>query len=155
MERIKSFDIDHTKLQTGLYVSRVDGDTVTYDLRMCMPNGGRYLENAALHTLEHLFATYVRVINKKYSEQIIYVGPMGCRTGFYFITRDTMGKDAVIGLLQETFAYIAAYEGEIPGSTEPECGNYRDHDLAGAKETAKEYGAVIASWTPDKMVYPK
>lgn len=155
MERIKSFDIDHTKLQKGLYVSRVDGDTVTYDLRMCLPNAGLYLQNAPLHTLEHLFATYVRVINKKYSDQIVYVGPMGCRTGFYFITRDAMSKEAVIGLLQETFAYIAAYEGEIPGATEPECGNYRDHDLAGAKKIAGEYGAVIEDWTPEKMVYPK
>ena len=93
MERIKSFQIDHTKLQKGLYVSRIDGDTVTYDLRMCTPNQGVYLENAALHTLEHLFATYVRVINKTFSDQIIYVGPMGCRTGFYFITRDTMSKE--------------------------------------------------------------
>lgn len=155
MERIKSFQIDHTKLQKGLYVSRIDGDTVTYDLRMCTPNKGVYLENAALHTLEHLFATYVRVINKTFSDQIIYVGPMGCRTGFYFITRDTMSKEQVISLLQKTFAYTAAYEGEIPGSSEAECGNYRDHDLEGAKKIAREYGEILEGWTPDKMSYPE
>ena len=155
MERIKSFQIDHTKLQKGLYVSRIDGDTVTYDLRMCTPNQGVYLENAALHTLEHLFATYVRVINKTFSDQIIYVGPMGCRTGFYFITRDTMSKEQVISLLLQTFAYTAAYEGEIPGSAEAECGNYRDHDLAGAKKIASAYGKILEGWTPEKMCYPE
>lgn len=155
MERIKSFDIDHTKLKKGLYVSRIDGDTVTYDLRMCTPNGGVYLENAPLHTLEHLFATYVRVTDKTFSDRIVYVGPMGCRTGFYFITRDTISREEVISLLQKTFAYIAAFEGEIPGATEPECGNYRDHDLAGAKRIAEEYGAVIAGWSPEKMAYER
>lgn len=155
MERIKSFSIDHTKLQKGLYVSRVDGDAVTYDLRMCTPNAGVYLENGALHTLEHLFATYVRVVDKTYSDQIIYVGPMGCRTGFYFITRDSMTKEQVVTLLQAAFAYAAAYEGEIPGSTEPECGNYREHDLPGAKRIAGDYAAVIAGWTPEKMAYAK
>ena len=135
MERIKSFQIDHTKLQKGLYVSRIDGDTVTYDLRMCTPNQGVYLENAALHTLEHLFATYVRVINKTFSDQIISVGP--------------------ISLLQQTFAYTAAYEGEIPGSAEAECGNYRDHDLAGAKKIASAYGKILEGWTPEKMCYPE
>lgn len=153
MERIKSFQVDHNKLKNGLYVSRVDGDTVTYDLRMCTPNGGAYLENAALHTVEHLFATYVRVVDQTFSDRIIYVGPMGCRTGFYFITRDTMSKEETIALLQKTFAYIAAYEGEIPGAAERECGNYRDHDLAGARKIAADYGAVIAGWTPAQMEY--
>ena len=80
---------------------------------------------------------------------------MGCRTGFYFITRDTMSKEQVISLLQQTFAYTAAYEGEIPGSSEAECGNYRDHDLEGAKKIAREYGEILEGWTPDKMSYPE
>lgn len=153
MERIKSFEVDHTKLQKGLYVSRVDGDAVTYDLRMCLPNSGAYLDVPAIHTVEHLFATYVRVIDREFSDAVIYVGPMGCRTGFYFITRDTMSKEQVISLLQKAFGYIAAYEGEIPGTTEKECGNYREHDLAGAKRVAQDYSAVIAGWSPEKMAY--
>ena len=88
MKTIKSFQVDHTKLQKGLYLSRVDGDCVTYDIRMCTPNGGIYLQNAGLHTFEHLFATYVR--NSAHSDEVVYVGPMGCRTGFYFIARDSM-----------------------------------------------------------------
>lgn len=151
MNRIASFCVDHTKLKKGLYVSRIDGDVVTYDIRMCTPNAGRYLENAAQHTFEHLFATYVR--NTAYSDRIVYVGPMGCRTGFYFLTRDSISKQEVIALLKETFAYIASYDGVIPGATEPECGNYRDHDLAGARKIAADIGTVIADWTPEKMAY--
>lgn len=151
MNRIASFCVDHTKLEKGLYVSRIDGDVVTYDLRMCTPNAGNYLTNGALHTVEHLFATYVR--NSAYSDRIVYVGPMGCRTGFYFLTRDSIPKEEVISLLQETFRFIAGYEREIPGAAEPECGNYRDHDLAGAKAVAADYAAVLENWTPGKMAY--
>ena len=95
MKKIASFCVDHTKLKKGIYVSRVDGDVVTYDLRMCTPNAGSYLENAAQHTFEHLFATYAR--NSKYTDSVVYVGPMGCRTGFYFLVRDTMSHAEVIG----------------------------------------------------------
>ena len=137
MERIASFSVDHTKLKPGLYVSRIDGDVVTYDIRMRRPNAGSYLSNGVLHTYEHLFATYVR--NTSYGDRIIYVGPMGCRTGFYF--------------LKQTFAFIASYEGEIPGAAEAECGNYREHDLAGARKAAEEMQAVLADWTPEKMEY--
>lgn len=151
MNRIASFCVDHTKLEKGLYVSRIDGDVVTYDLRMCTPNAGNYLTNGALHTVEHLFATFVR--NSAYSNRIVYVGPMGCRTGFYFLTRDSIPKEEVISLLQETFRFIAGYEREIPGAAEPECGNYRDHDLAGAKAVAADYAAVLENWTPGKMAY--
>lgn len=153
MEKIKSFTVDHTTLKKGLYISRVDGDVITYDLRMCTPNAGVYLENAPLHTLEHLFATYVRVTNKAHTNEIIYVGPMGCRTGFYFITRDSMTGEQTIALLRETFDYIAQYDGEIPGTAEAECGNYRDHDLAGAREIAKEYAQVIRDWSVTRLAY--
>ena len=88
MKRIESFCVNHNKLKKGLYLSRVDGDAVTYDLRMAIPNSGTYLENDGIHTFEHLFATYAR--NSAYSDRVIYVGPMGCRTGFYFIVRDTV-----------------------------------------------------------------
>ncbi|MDD6034381.1 MAG: S-ribosylhomocysteine lyase [Oscillospiraceae bacterium] len=151
MKRIESFCVNHNKLKKGLYLSRVDGDCVTYDLRMAIPNSGVYLENDGIHTFEHLFATYVR--NSKRSSEVVYVGPMGCRTGFYFIVRDTVSKEDVIRLLQDTCAFIADYEGEIPGSTAIECGNYREHSLPKAKAYGADMARVLKDWTPDKMVY--
>ena len=93
MQRIASFCVDHTKLKQGMYLSRQDGDILTYDIRMCIPNGGIYLSNGAMHTFEHLFATYAR--NSRFSDGVIYVGPMGCRTGFYFLTRGISHADAI------------------------------------------------------------
>lgn len=152
MEKITSFCIDHDILEKGLYVSRIDSDVITYDLRMVKPNGGMYLDNAGLHTFEHLFATYVR--SSAFSDDVLYAGPMGCRTGFYFLTRDHMTKQDCITLLQETCDFIAQFEGEIPGtSTSKECGNYLDHDLTLARLYAKDFGDVIANWTPSNMVY--
>lgn len=151
MKRIESFCVNHNKLKPGLYLSRVDGDAVTYDLRMVIPNGGVYLENDGIHTFEHLFATYAR--NSRYSDQVIYVGPMGCRTGFYFIVRDSVSKEEVITLLQETMAFIAGYEGEIPGSTAVECGNYREHNLEKARKYAAQMQDILKSWTPERMKY--
>ncbi|MCH4287060.1 MULTISPECIES: S-ribosylhomocysteine lyase [Bacillota] len=154
MNKITSFCIDHDKLGKGLYVSRIDGDVITYDMRMVVPNAGVYLENAGLHTFEHLLATYVR--NSKYSEQIIYVGPMGCRTGFYFLTRDTMSKEETIKLLQEAMAFISDFHDAIPGAQESkECGNYLDHNLEQANVYAKDYREVIKQWTVEDMVYPE
>ena len=154
MNKISSFCIDHDKLGKGLYVSRIDGDVITYDMRMVVPNAGVYLENAGLHTFEHLLATYVR--NSKYSEQIIYVGPMGCRTGFYFLTRDTMSKEETIKLLQEAMAFISDFHDAIPGAQESkECGNYLDHNLEQANVYAKDYREVIKQWTVEDMVYPE
>ncbi|MEM1484638.1 S-ribosylhomocysteine lyase [Oscillospiraceae bacterium PP1C4] len=151
MEKIASFCVDHTKLKKGIYLSRVDGDVNTYDLRMCTPNAGTYLENGALHTFEHLFATYVR--NSQYTDSIVYVGPMGCRTGFYFLTRDSMSHAQVIALLREVCAFAASFNGDIPGNSEVECGNFRDHDLAGACAIGAAFGEVIKDWTPEKMTY--
>lgn len=154
MNKITSFCIDHDKLGKGFYVSRIDGDVITYDMRMVVPNAGVYLENAGLHTFEHLLATYVR--NSKYSEQIIYVGPMGCRTGFYFLTRTSMGKEETIKLLQEAMAFIAEFHDAIPGAQESkECGNYLDHNLEQANAYAKDFGEVIKHWTVEDMVYPE
>ena len=100
MKRITSFSVDHTKLQRGMYISRIDGDVTTYDIRMKVPNAGDYLSNGALHTFEHLFATYAR--NSKYADGVIYVGPMGCRTGFYLLTRG-LTNEQVIELCQVGF----------------------------------------------------
>lgn len=151
MQTIQSFTVNHDKLKPGMYLSHIDGDCVTYDIRMVTPNAGVYLENDGLHTFEHLFATYVR--NTPFSDRIIYVGPMGCRTGFYFITRDSVSKEDAIRLVQETCAFILSFEGEIPGSKRWECGNYLDHSLPKAKAYAENLEKTLAGWTPEQMRY--
>ncbi len=154
MEKITSFCIDHDILGKGMYISRIDSDIITYDLRMVIPNCGTYLDNDGLHTFEHLFATYVR--NTKYSDDIVYAGPMGCRTGFYFLVRDHMSKKEAITLVQDTMKFISEFEGEIPGAQESkECGNYLDHDLSKAKAYAKDYLEVIKDWTEEQLAYPQ
>lgn len=152
MKKIASFEIDHTILPKGMYVSRVDGDVITYDIRMRLPNKEEVMTNGAMHTIEHLFATFVR--NSAHSDEIIYFGPMGCRTGFYFLTRNSVSKDEAINLVQQTFDFIAGFEGEIPGSSEVECGNYRDHDLPQARKEAQEMIKVLLDWTEEKLIYP-
>ncbi len=150
MKRIKSFEVDHTTLMPGMYISRVDGDITTYDIRTRRPNKEDVMDNASIHTIEHLFATYVR--NSDFSSEIIYFGPMGCRTGFYFLVRNISHKDA-IALTKEAFEFISSYDGEIPGASAAECGNYRDHSLTGAKKEAERFLNVISSWTPEKLAY--
>lgn len=153
MKKIASFTVNHDVLEKGLYISRIDGDIVTYDVRMKKPNGGDYLQNAAMHTFEHLFATFVR--NTQYAENIIYVGPMGCRTGFYLLVRDAISHNETITLLKETFDFVSKFDGEIPGTKKEECGNYLEHDLNGAKVLAKDMFKVLENWTVEKMVYEK
>ena len=153
LKQIASFAVDHTKLKPGIYVSRVDGDAVTYDLRMREPNKGDYLEMASMHTFEHLFATYAR--SGPCADSIIYIGPMGCRTGFYMVTRDNLSKQQVIQLIQEMCAFVADFHGPIPGATEKECGNYREQDMEAARKDAIRFGKDIANWTPGKMEYQK
>jgi LuxS protein involved in autoinducer AI2 synthesis len=152
LRKIASFQVDHRKLPLGMYISRTDGDIVTYDLRMVRPNTPPYLENGSLHTIEHLFATYAR--SSALSDKVVYVGPMGCRTGFYFLTRAMSHSDA-IRLVQESFAFIASFEGAIPGAAEAECGNWKEHDLAGARADAAKYAAVLEAWTEAKLKYPE
>lgn len=151
MKKIASFTINHDTLTEGIYTSRIDGDIVTYDIRMRKPNNGNYLETGALHTVEHLFATYVR--NSPYADSIIYFGPMGCRTGCYLIVRDRLKPQQVIDLVKETFEFIRDYEGEIPGDKKEECGNYLDHDLHGAKAEGKTMCRVLNDWTVEDLKY--
>ena len=151
MERIASFTVDHNKLTKGMYISRIDGDVVTYDIRMKKPNGGDYLENAAMHTFEHLFATYMR--NTEYKDSVIYVGPMGCRTGFYLLLRDSVSTTKAISLVKASFEFIMNFEGNIPGTSKIECGNYLEHNLNGAKEVAKDMFLVLKDWTEKDTVY--
>ena len=151
MEKIASFQVNHDTITKGMYISRIDGDVVTYDIRMKLPNGGDYLEMDAVHTFEHLFATYAR--NTKYSENVVYVGPMGCRTGFYFLVRDKISHAEALSIMVNTMKFIIEFEGEIPGSKKEECGNYLAHSLEGAKEIAKDMLPVLQNWSVEKMNY--
>ncbi len=154
MKKISSFCINHDFLDRGLYISRIDGDCVTYDFRMKRPNNpeGDYLEDNALHSFEHIFATYLR--NTNVSDDIVYVGPMGCRTGFYFVIRDTLSGAEVIRQIQAALRYTAEFTGEIPGATRQECGNYLAHDLEGAKTVAREMIPVMEKWHVEDLTYP-
>ena len=152
LRKIASFTINHDTLVPGMYVSRVDGDCVTYDLRLKYPNRGDYLDQKPLHTLEHLVATYVR--SSPWSDSVVYFGPMGCRTGFYLILRDSVSHEQAIALVKEAFVFSAAFEGEIPGAKKIECGNYLEHDLPAARTEAAAYLDVLAHCTPDTLTYP-
>lgn len=151
LKRIASFSVNHDVMTRGMYVSRIDGDVVSYDVRMKLPNGGDYLAQAAMHTLEHLLATYLR--NTDAADSVVYVGPMGCRTGFYILLRDEISREQALGLVQAAFAFAAAFEGAVPGATRPECGNYLEHDLLGAKAEAAAMVQVLADWSAAKMDY--
>lgn len=153
LRKIASFTINHDVLTPGLYISRIDGNDITYDLRCKTPNQGDYLEQKALHTLEHLIATYVRSSDR--SDEVVYFGPMGCRTGFYMILRDSVSKEDAISLTLAAFRFARDFEGEIPGAKRIECGNYLEHDLPGAKAEAAAYCAVLEHCTPETMVYPQ
>lgn len=152
MKTIASFTVNHDALEKGMYVSRIDGDVVSYDIRMKKPNAGDYLPVPALHTLEHLFATYAR--NSELGEQVVYVGPMGCRTGFYLLVRDTVSRQQALDLVRRSMAFAAAFQGEIPGAKARECGNYREHDLPGARAAAEDLLQVLENWSPERMAYP-
>lgn len=152
MKKIASFTVNHDTLIPGIYISRRDGDCVTYDIRMKTPNQGDYLSTGEAHTIEHLFATYAR--SSEISDEVVYVGPMGCRTGFYLIVRDVVSVERVIELIKEAFSFIVGFTGEIPGAVRRECGNYLDHDLGAAKNSSKNMLDVIKNWTVGQTAYP-
>ena len=140
MKKIASFTVDHDLLDPGIYVSRVDGDLTTYDLRTRKPNGGDYMDSTTMHTVEHMFATYVR--NSEIKDQVIYFGPMGCRTGFYLITRG-VSNEKVLEITLDVLGKIISHEGEVFGASRVECGNYLDLDLSTAKRECEKYLAVL------------
>ena len=152
MERIKSFQINHNILDPGFYISREDDNVITYDLRTRKPNNGDYMSNATMHSLEHMFATYAR--NSAVSENIVYFGPMGCQTGFYFLVKD-MAPVEVFELTMEILEDIVAYEGPVFGASAIECGNYANLDLALAKEEALKYLDVLNDQTNMEFTYPE
>lgn len=159
MEKIPSFTIDHNRLKRGVYVSRRDvtpgGDTLTtFDVRMTEPNRQDALTPQTLHALEHLAATYLRN-HPRWSGLIVYWGPMGCCTGNYLIMQGNLSSQDIVPLLTETMEWIAAFEGEVPGATARDCGNYTFMDLEGARRAARRYlDEVLRVLTPDNLNYP-
>ena len=159
MNKIPSFTIDHNRLLRGIYVSRKDevgGETVTtFDIRMKEPNREPVLGQGAIHTIEHLAATFLRN-HPVWKERIIYWGPMGCLTGNYFLVRGDYSSADILPLMKETFAFIAGYEGEIPGAAPRDCGNWKLHDLEDARLEARKYlEEVLDNAGVDNLVYPK
>lgn len=142
IQKITSFTVDHRVLDPGIYVSRVDGDITTYDMRMRKPNTGDVVDNATLHTLEHMFATFIR--NSEIKDDVIYFGPMGCQTGFYLLVRNAENQK-VLEIVKWVLESILEYEGEVFGASEIECGNYRNLDLKLAKVEAESYLKVLNS----------
>ena len=152
MERIASFTVDHNKLMPGLYLSRRDGSVVTFDLRFKKPNTGDLLSNSEMHSVEHLIATLLR--NSPAKEAVIYFGPMGCQTGFYFLFDSALLSMAeAVELLKAVFAQAAAFEGEMPGKSAAECGNYINLDVEAGKAACRFYAGLISGWTEERLAY--
>jgi S-ribosylhomocysteine lyase len=140
IKKITSFTVDHTTLREGMYISRIDGDVTTFDLRTRVPNSGDYMDNSTMHTLEHLFATYIR--NGEIGDAVIYFGPMGCQTGFYLLTRGLapeVVRQATVDALQK----IVAHTGEVFGNSAVECGNYKTLDLKAGQLEAERYLQIL------------
>ena len=142
MKKIASFTVDHTILDEGIYVSRVDGDITTYDLRTRKPNAFSSMDHSTMHTLEHMFATFVR--NSEIASDVIYFGPMGCQTGFYLLIRNA-DNDKVLEVVKKVLRDILSYDGEVFGNSEIECGNYRTLCLDNAKYECKNYLEILES----------
>ncbi len=142
MRKIASFSVNHDKITEGIYISRIDGDITTYDMRMRKPNMGDYIDNITMHSLEHMFATYVR--NSQIGQNVIYFGPMGCQTGFYLLVRDA-NNDEVLEAVKGVLESIISHVGEMFGNTREECGNYRNLNLECAQLEAQRYLNVLNS----------
>ena len=152
MERIASFTVDHDVLVPGLYLSRQDGDVVTLDLRFKKPNTGDLLTNAEMHSVEHVIATLLR--NSPEKDAVVYFGPMGCQTGFYFLfDGEQLTLAQAVALVQRVFAQGAVFEGEMPGKSAKECGNYRNLDVDTGKAVCRFYAGLIRDWTVEKLAY--
>lgn len=154
MERIASFTVDHNVLTPGLYLSRRDGQVTTFDLRFKKPNTGDLLSNAELHSIEHVIATFLR--NSEQKDAVIYFGPMGCQTGFYFLFDAAQLTDAqAIRLLKDVFARAGIYDGPMPGKSPRECGNFVNLDSVLARKCCAWYAQLIRDWTEEMLVYPQ
>ena len=158
MKKIPSFTIDHNQLLPGIYVSRKDNvgnDVVTtFDIRMKAPNREPALHPGALHTIEHLAATYLRN-NEEWQDRIVYWGPMGCLTGNYLLMKGEMKSEEIVKLMIDTFEFVANYDGVVPGTEPQDCGNYLLHDLPMARYEAKQYLKVLKNIKPENLNYPE
>lgn len=158
MEKITSFTIDHLLLQPGLYVSRKDKvgtETVTtFDLRLTSPNQEPVMNTAEVHTIEHLAATYLRN-HDEWRDRVLYFGPMGCRTGFYLLLAGDLESKDVLELVIGCFKFISSFEGEVPGASAKDCGNYQDMNLAMARYWGIKYCTLLENVTPDRLIYPE
>ena len=158
MKKIPSFTIDHNQLLPGIYVSRKDNvgnDVVTtFDIRMKAPNREPALHPGALHTIEHLAATYLRN-NEEWQDRIFYWGPMGCLTGNYLLMKGDMKSEEIVKLMIDTFEFVANYDGVVPGTEPQDCGNYLLHDLPMARYEAKQYLKVLKNIKPENLNYPE
>ena len=139
--RIASFSVNHDFIDEGIYVSRIDGDVTSYDMRTRKPNAGDYMDNVTMHSVEHMFATYVR--SSEIASDVIYFGPMGCRTGFYLLVRNA-DNAVVLSAIKSTLEKIIAHEGEVFGKSREECGNYLELDINSAKREAERYLRVLS-----------
>lgn len=158
MDKVASFEVDHTQLQPGVYVSRTDavGNTVvtTFDVRLTAPYREEPLSPAVLHTLEHLVAVYLRE-KSDWAGRILYWGPMGCQTGFDFLVIGEVSAAEIVPLLRVAFEFVAKFDGVIPGAEHAyQCGNYKLHDLKGAKEVAHRFATLLACWKENQSEYP-
>lgn len=153
LARIASFSVNHDYIKEGIYISRIDGDVTTYDMRTRVPNNSEndYMSNLTMHSFEHLFATYVR--NSKLGSRVIYFGPMGCQTGFYLLIRNADNAET-LDVVLDVLCKIIAHEGAVPGASREECGNYKNLDLTSASEEASRYLAVLSSGKND-FRYPE
>ncbi len=159
LKKIASFTVDHTKLLPGIYVSRKDyiGQEVitTFDIRMTRPNVEPALNTSDIHCIEHLAATFLRN-HPVWAEKTIYFGPMGCRTGFYVIFAGDLESKDIVGIMTEMFEFVRDFEGEVPGQSAHDCGNYLDINLNIAKYDAKKYlDEVLYNISEERLVYPK
>lgn len=150
MDKIASFCVDHNTLNPGMYVSRIDGDITTFDMRFIKPNTPPFLPNPVMHTIEHLFATYAR--NSELSNNVIYFGPMGCRTGFYFLVKGIDNQTA-LDLAKDVLLKCINHTGDIPGNSAVECGNWLEHDVSGANKALKEYYYLLKNSNIDNLMY--
>lgn len=159
MEKIASFTIDHNRLLRGIYVSRRDttpsGDIITtFDIRMTEPNRQKALSPEALHAIEHLAATYLRN-RSDWKDRIVYWGPMGCCTGNYMIVQGQLEPADILPLMQDTMRFIASFDGEIPGATPRDCGNFSFMDLDDARRSARIYlEEILGNPSPENLTYP-
>lgn len=158
MEKIASFTVDHIRLQPGLYVSRKDrvGAEVvtTFDLRVTSPNDEPVMNTAEIHTIEHLAATFLRN-DPQWKEKVLYFGPMGCRTGFYLLLAGDYTSRDVLHFVRACFAFVACFEGEVPGASAMDCGNYLDMNLPMAKYWGKRYVELLDNIDESRLVYPE